>query len=47
MMLDVPPLELWEPTLSHLTKPQRERISEPAFYALLHRELSRRYLASG
>jgi integrase/recombinase XerD len=47
LALDVPPLELWKPTLANLTKPQRERISEPAFYDLLHRELSRRYLASG
>lgn len=47
LALDVPSLELWEPALSRLTRPQRERISEPAFYDLLDRELSRRYLASG
>lgn len=47
LALDVPPLELWEPALSRLTRPQRERIVEPAFYDLLHRELSRRYLAFG
>ncbi|MHC4879301.1 MAG: site-specific tyrosine recombinase/integron integrase [Planctomycetota bacterium] len=47
LALDVPPLELWESTLSQLTRPQRERICEPAFYDLLHRELSRRYLTSG
>lgn len=47
LALDVPPLELWESALSRLTRPQRERISEPAFYDLLHRELSRRFLASG
>ena len=46
LALDVPLLELSEPALSRFTKPQRERICEPAFYDLLHRELSRRYLAS-
>lgn len=46
LALDVPPLELWEATLARLSKPQRERICEPAFYDLLHRELSRRYLTS-
>lgn len=43
--LDLPPLEEWQPFLSQLTSQQRERIQEPAFYDLLHKELSRRYLS--
>lgn len=43
--LDLPPLEDWQTTLAQLPAAQRQRIQEPAFYDLLHRELSRRYLA--
>lgn len=43
--LDLPPLEDWQPVLAQLSPAQRQRIQEPAFYDLLHRELSRRYLA--
>lgn len=45
--LDLPPVEDWQPVLDQLTPPQRLRIQEPAFYDLLHRELSRGYLALG
>ena len=45
LALVLPPLEVWQPVLQQLTVQQRERISEPTFYDLLHRELSRRYLA--
>jgi integrase/recombinase XerD len=43
--LDLPPLEDWQPVLARLPAAQQQRIQEPAFYDLLHRELSRRYLA--
>jgi hypothetical protein len=43
--LDLPPLEEWQSVLGQLTSQQRDRIQEPAFYDLLHRELSRRYLS--
>jgi hypothetical protein len=43
--LALPPLEDWQPILAQLPPEQRQRIQEPAFYDLLHRELSRRYLA--
>jgi integrase/recombinase XerD len=43
--LNLPPLEDWQPVLVQLSPAQRQRIQEPAFYDLLHRELSRRYLA--
>lgn len=43
--LDLPPLEDWQPVLAQLSPEQRQRIQEPAFYDLLHRELSQRYLA--
>lgn len=43
--LDLPPLEEWQSVLNELTLQQRDRIQEPAFYDLLHKELSRRYLS--
>lgn len=46
LALEVPPIEDWQPVLERLTSAQRQRLSDPSFYDLLHRELSRRYLAS-
>ena len=45
LALEVPPLESWQPALAQLTAAQRERITSPEFYDLLHRELSRRYVS--
>jgi len=42
--LDIPPLEQWDESLSWLSRRQRERIEEPAFYELLQREIPRRLL---
>jgi hypothetical protein len=42
--LDIPPLEQWEGALSWLSRRQRERMEEPAFYELLQREIPRRLL---
>lgn len=44
--LDLPPLEDWQPVLAQLPIAQQQRIQAPAFYDLLHKELSRRYLAA-
>jgi len=40
--LEIPPLEQWEEPLHWLSRTQRERIEEPAFYELLQREIPRR-----
>ena len=42
--LDIPPLEQWEESMHWLSRRQRERIEEPAFYELLQREIPRRLL---
>jgi len=42
--LEIPPLEQWEQPLRWLSRRQRERIEEPAFYELLQREIPRRLL---
>jgi len=44
MNLEIPPLEQWEGPLRWLSRTQRERIEEPAFYELLQREIPRRLL---
>ena len=40
--LRIPAKEQWEPALTQLTRPQRERIDAPEFYELLQREVARR-----
>jgi hypothetical protein len=40
--LEIPPLEQWEEPMRWLSRQQRERIEEPAFYELLQREIPRR-----
>jgi len=42
--LEIPPLEQWEEPLRWLSRQQRERIEEPAFFELLQREIPRRLL---
>lgn len=42
--LKIPPLEQWEEPLRWLSREQRGRIEEPAFYELLQCEISRRLL---
>jgi site-specific recombinase XerD len=43
--IDLPPLEHWEEALLWLTPEQRERVGSPAFFQLLQREITARYLA--
>jgi site-specific recombinase XerD len=40
----IPPLEEWSEPLSQITEEQRLRFQESAFYALLRRELARRFI---
>jgi hypothetical protein len=40
--LEIPPLEQWEEPLRWLSRQQRKRIDEPAFYELLQRTIPRR-----
>ena len=42
--LEIPPLEQWEEPMRWISRGQRERIEEPAFYELLQQKVPRRLL---